>query len=348
MTDDDPDPDPDQAPGADGGDESPDGQAPDGAQGGGPGDAVGLTAALRSPRLRDWPCPTGWAPSMVEEGQPWEFSACAPPARAPCGPGEYQPIDSEQCVRLGEACPADGVRDWDRTSARPAGYRGEVKMVANDDELAVALAVATPGDLISLAVGDYVGPLDLTGVAVVGACPAGVRILSPSDGPGVQLRNGALIKGITLLGGSPVVLGTDAGIAVEEVEIAGGQDAGIRLNRAAGALRHVVVRGLGAELHTFAVGIELLSGGHIAMHDVVVEGFGGFGYLIDVNRGGSVQGSNCVAAEIGGSVDSVGVGMSFAGNGDLDLRRTLFEGIHGQGILAGAETRSHLQDMVIR
>lgn len=304
--------------------------------------------AVLWPRFVDWPCPPGWTPSVAEAGQPWQFEYCVPPARVPCGAGEYQPIDSEQCVRLGPACPAGGVRELVRSNERLTGYRGVVHHASDDAGLRDALASAAPGDAISLAVGEYAGPLRVTGVAIVGACASGVTITSPAGAAGVVLGPGGMIKDLTLVGGQPGVDAQGAGFAIEGVEIREALDAGVRAQEASGALRHVAIRGVERQRGGFAAGVDVLVQSELLLRDVVVERLEGWGFNFRLPSGGSVVAMDCVASEIGLGVDTSGVGLSTSGRGFVEVHRLLIDRAKTQGIVADGGARGWLQDVVVR
>ncbi len=128
------------------------------------------------------PCPEGWTSETRDDVQ-----TCAPFGDAParCDDGLFQAPGSRECVRLGSACPADGLPtiedaifvragaiDGDGTRARPLG------------SIAAGISAAGVGGTVAIGVGEYDEDLHVAvGMSLIGACAERtiVRSSRPSE-----------------------------------------------------------------------------------------------------------------------------------------------------------------------
>lgn len=159
------------------------------------------------PNLEDWDCPVGWRPidaTLDEAGLPLagaeriSFSRCEPPeVPRDCPPGTIALPGDTACRLLGQPCPTAAERwptDEDLRAMAP-GFDGPIVFVSPDgsgdgsrlDPMSLNLATflfdeVPPGAIIAMALGDYPDMVELdNGVALVGACVGGTRLVPEGD-----------------------------------------------------------------------------------------------------------------------------------------------------------------------
>ena len=222
------------------------------------------------PRLSDWACPEGWLPSPYGEGEPWAFSACAPPVRRECDGASRQLPGEAECRRLGTPCPEteDGLpTEADLRSLAP-GFEGEIRYVRAEapgggdgsrdapfSTLADALERPGSGVIVALAPGVHRARAAVRGsVAVVGSCVGETTVQA------LPLRGGELPYQATLLLGDGDVLATNLRLT--------GARVGIRVENGLGT---ATVRSVLVEAAAWVGIIVIRSSPGILLEDVVVR-----------------------------------------------------------------------------
>ena len=159
------------------------------------------------PNLEDWDCPVGWRPidaTLDDSGLPVagaeriSFRRCEPPdVPRDCPPGTIALPGDTACLPLGQPCPTAAER-WPTDEALRAmapGFDGPIVFVSPDgsgdgsrlDPMSLNRATylfneVPPGAIIAMALGDYPDIVELDdGVALVGACVGGTRLVPEGD-----------------------------------------------------------------------------------------------------------------------------------------------------------------------
>jgi len=273
-------------------------------------DASSAPAAPMPPALaRLQPCPAGWRELTHDDGfvvcEPWPVAG-----RGECEAGAAHYPGTPACVVLGPECPADGM-PADLPMGRPVLFvragapGGDGTVAAPYGTIAAATAVAVPGSVIALAVGEYEEEVSLgAGVALVGACVTGtvVTAATPRTDRGVINPDGADVEVRNLtIGPSPRpglwIVGEGFSAVVTDLAIDGTQIVGISVERGAHldadrlTVRNVenpslmtLGRALNVEVGATATvrhldarrnvefGVAALTGGQLHLEDSVVAG----------------------------------------------------------------------------
>lgn len=188
------------------------------------------------PSLQDWECPEGWRAGTLPSLPAVASQVCHPPLDpGPCAPGEIG--WGRECLALGLACPDGSFLDDADVRALSPGYDGDILRVAAGEDVAERLALAEPGDVVHLGVGEHVGAFRVPdGVAVVGACVAGTVIressFATSGNPVVELSDvdsQAMLAHATVTGGRHCVGLADSGgrILLSRLRVSGCVGVGI-------------------------------------------------------------------------------------------------------------------------
>ncbi len=342
----DPDPRPDD--GAEG--DGPDGGSEAAPRENGPNESGGALQ-IEVPRFVDWTCPAGWIARLAEEGRPTEFTFCVPPARVQCPWGQVQHIDESECRPLDDPCPLDAGPESARIDAAAVGYPGARHVATDDASLAAALDAAEVGDVVWLAPGEYAGPVRADGVALVGACASGVRLVSEiGRDPTVTLGPAARLYGVTVQGGSPGVEARGDGFSIVRVEVVGSGETGLFVRDAAGAVRETVVRETRPPVNGLLAGVLVSAKAEVVLDRVVADRIPGWGFRLIPHGSGRITMTDCVAvdARVDAGDVSGGVGLSLQGGERHVLRRLLVDGPTDTGLDIGAAKRIELYDAVVR
>jgi hypothetical protein len=262
------------------------------------------------PAMRDWNCPVGWQPSdatLDEAGEPLPgteqtpFLLCLPPeSPVGCPAGTIAVAGDEACRPLGAACPSEAQR-WPSDASLRAlapGFDGPIVFVAPDgtgpgtrlepmslNEATYPFSAVPTGAIIALALGDYPDLVDLDdGVALVGSCVGGTRLVSPApyiDVGAVSLRGTlpSLVANLTFdtAGNGLVVRGDLAGAPLHiahDVEVARAFHRGVAVTEG-GRLQANSLRISGVTLDPDPIYLEsgvLSGGGLVATYGAELQG----------------------------------------------------------------------------
>ncbi len=341
------------------------------------------------------PCPDGWQELTdpvdgVVLCEPWPAGG-----RQDCPVGEAHFPGTEGCAPLGAPCPAG---DWpeDLSSGvrvlyvRP-GASGTGTMASPFGSVDAAYAAAFPGDVIALAKGTHRRVPLGKDIEVVGACAAETRIVpSASDdwavlamGASATLRNVSIgptsglaivvsqasttltLRGVEVRDatGGAIVVGLGSRAELERLRVVGprtntsGQSLGLVIQE-----ESVATLDQGAFEGADEGSIQVTGGGALTMTRVASWGTSaGRGMCLEVERGGTVTGSEVVCedqsrsglvAGFGGSTtdlthlvirrivpDAGEFGRGFAAQGDADvtLDKTWIEHATQMAVLLGDE-----------
>lgn len=286
------------------------------------------------PAMRDWNCPAGWQPSdatLDEAGEPLPgteqtpFLLCLPPeSPIGCPAGTIAVAGDEACRPLGAACPSEAER-WPSDAALRAlapGFDGPIVFVAPEgtgtgtrrepmslNEATYPFSSVPTGAIIALALGDYPDLVVLDdGVALVGSCVGGTRLVSPApyiDVGAVSLRGTlpSLVTNLTFdtAGNGLVVRGDPAGAPlhiVHDVEVARAFHRGVAVE-AGGRLQAKSLRISGVTLDPDPIYLEsgILSGGGLVAtygaelqgEDILIEQVEHAGLWVDAPDGTPTQ-----------------------------------------------------------
>ncbi|MCZ7681299.1 MAG: hypothetical protein M5U28_21930 [Sandaracinaceae bacterium] len=306
------------------------------------------------------PCPEGWR-EVREEGEPARCDPYPEGGARDCPDGEAHFPGEPGCAPISGPCAADG---WPAASTEPtlhvragAPAGGDGTRAAPLATIAEALARASDGHVIAIAIGTYDEVLDVaSNVTLRGACADGTRIeasaTSATDATIDVTAPGARIEALTVAGSARGAIsvggaGTVA-LTLRGVAVRGARPFGIRA-RGAGAsatLARVVVEGTTAE-GSGNGGVMLLEGASGRIERAVVEANERFGVLVDA--GGQLDASDLVVRDTRPEPSSGGLGRAIsAGPGArVALARLLVEGARSVGVAAiGADL--DLRDTVVR
>ncbi len=267
---------------------------------------------VEAPRLTD--CPLGWEPTSVGMNDPREV--CLPAAPTDCPAGERPDLASAQCVRVGTTCPTDS--EWAPPPSdasqilyvRPGGT-GDGSEAAPFGSIEAAVAAATPGAVVLLAVGEYTTAtgvdLELT---ILGACAAETRIV----GTAAPINDANVNEDFA---GALHV--HDLGkLTLENVTLSGERTT-------------VTVRG----------------GGHAALSDVLVDDFTPQGmWVADSGSTLSVSKSLFTGGRVA-ETRTVSPGVSAAFEGHAEIRDSAFVDCAGRAVGALSEGTATLTDVSI-
>ncbi|MCK6544538.1 hypothetical protein L6R52_01585 [Myxococcota bacterium] len=266
-----------------------------------------ISASPAAVKLSRASCPAGWAALPAVEGHPELGAHCAPELDLwPCSAGAMS-LPGEACVAQGVECPS-GAADWateDELRARAPRHGGRVLYVqagaasggdgtrgAPFATIAEALELAVDGDVVALGRGTHEGPVVLErGVALLGACVQGSRVLAPAGGPdpvlsivGAGLFDVADLMLLSAASDAPgVSVRTSGGdVALRAIAVLSPARFGVAIDGWASraALDDVVVRNTTPGLDGVAYGVALSGGARATIERSVVAGTHGTGIAI--------------------------------------------------------------------
>lgn len=304
------------------------------------------------------PCPQGWraVAGEVERCDPWPVTG-----RRQCGTDQTHFVATPECQRIGSPCPAGDFADGLPTNTRvlyvmptaPVGGNGSQQQPLRT--LASAVGAATPGTIIALSKGTHIanGPLPAN-TTLRGACVAQTFLTTTlNSSPGIVYSDkaGVSVQNLTVTGTGIGAKVTDAGatLSLRDVlieDVVGGAVAVIDDGRA--TLENVVVRRVKPTSTGLVTGISALTRGSLEAKRVVVEGAANHALMV------SGVGTRAIVAD-SAIIDTVESPRGFAGeavavypDGFARLERTVVEGSHGAGIVAGQQSGVELFDVVVR
>ncbi len=215
-----------------------------------------------APRFAD--CEAGWARSGDGPCAPY------PSATLDCADDEVHLPGTAACVRLGNACGANGTYSIDLPSGAPVRYVDANATAAGDGtrssphrSLSDAFDAAASGEILALAPGTYAGPFSVPPrVTVWGACVAGTKLTADR--------------------GEAAVLVTGAGVVLRSLSVVDSDAPGITAQGGTLTLRDVaILRAKTAALNAFAGGTIDADG--ISIRDTRPQADGGFGRGITID-----------------------------------------------------------------
>lgn len=294
------------------------------------------------------PCLEGWRAfdaEGIEACDPWPETG-----RAACPVGLAHFPGTPGCATVGPTCPADGfptdlpagpVLYVEAGAASGTGSRADPYGTITE-----ALDVAAGGDVVAVAVGEYLEritlPLDVT---VVGACASGVQI-SGADAGGAATA----IRRVTLGGGagSGLRAGAGTGVTVEDLVIHRASSGGLVARGGAITGQRVVVTDTVATMPANGCGVGVYDGGEVTLDALVIGRARADAIYVSGAGSTAILGGASIFDVRPDEDGDAGRGVFTRGAGSTVLRGVVIEGARAVAILGTGRATISLTDVVVR
>ncbi len=303
------------------------------------------------------PCPLGWTEVALDD----RLSYCAPwPADEPaCGDGTYRFPGDPACAPLGPPCAPDGWPANDEPAPTifvraDADTGGDGTRALPFSSIAEALAVAGPGDVIGVAVGEYDGEVRIPeGVTVRGACVEGTRLIASEMHRAIvdTIARDAAVQDVTIGPGFTGLRADGEGeLLARNVHVAGASTFGVvayqgAVVRAEALVVSDVVPTADGDL---GMGIIADENGVVHVERGIVERCSSAGALVRT-AGASIDLADTVIRDVAAApVEHLGAGIATQDNAHVTFTRSLIERTLSAGVWTSNGASVELDRSLVR